>query len=267
MSKTLERKLETNTNPLEVLLTDKSFGIDVSTWQSASQLIAQMLVNQELRSMAFWTSDSSLAHLVGDDVEYVLGSLDTNLIARNPQEALRQLNECFNYFPTPSEIDFVLSSPNTFRVRASELGGNLMIYDYSKESASINVLVNHLALGKQRFTELYGEKISALFDQVLGESIYGLSGLAAELLKNLSTYFSIVLLKPDYVRAQLKDKKEGAIVRACALKYASGFDTQARDIYLRNIFVRAVSLYDPAKPIVHPPQSPTERYITIILPS
>jgi hypothetical protein len=239
----LEGKLESVRGPLAFTLTDKEHRIDIQTWQSAAQLTKEMIKNVQLRNFWHWTSDSSLAHLAGNDVEYILGELDTNLIARNVAEATRQLKDNQNYFPSKPEVDFVLASKNTLRVKASELGDSLQRLD--GEWSYIEVSTEKLAEGRAAFRKEYGATITAIFDTARGKSMYGEKGLGTELQKAGKNATRVYFLNPDYVRTHLKDKKGGAIARACSLNildYHSNFNASDRNVGYQNSCVRGVPI-------------------------
>jgi len=200
-----------------------------------SQLQSERLTDEQLRNQWLYTGDGSVSGLKGDNVIFYWTDFPNNPLMKDPKTSAEALRRQRNFFVEPTyakDLEAKAQSKDgvvAFNLSSPSLQRHLQKFD--DESSYIGVSTAKLAEGREAFKQEYGEEVTALFDRVHGNAIYGENGIGALLLrpewKKETT--RIYVPNPENVKIILRGKEKGTMVaRASRL---DDFDFRS-DVYL-----------------------------------
>lgn len=181
---------------------------------------------KRLRDQCFYTGNGVAYGIKDSDVFLYLTDFSNNPLMKDPAAAARALLRHGNFFVSPADAASLEAKAQSGNgVSAFNLSSKVLqkhLQRYNNEFSYIEVSTAKLAEGRVAFKQEYGEEVTALFDSVHGDAIYGENGIGRLLLKGKKETTGIWLLNPKYVKTALKSRESGTMIARAS--YLNDFD-------------------------------------------
>lgn len=176
-----------------------------------SKLQSERLTDKVLRDQWFYTGDGVVYGLRDNDVMLYLTDFPNNPLMKHLQIGVQSLMRCGYFFVNPTDAkDLEAKAASSSGVVAFNLS-RMHLQRFNNRSCYIEVPTAKLAEGREAFKQEYGEEVTALFDRVHGNAIYGENGIGALLQKEDEKTTRISVLAPGHVKwidSMIKTLKE-----------------------------------------------------------
>ncbi len=179
-----------------------------ATLHHAAEINSQRLTQAELRRLWFWVADHTLWDIENQELVFYLGARETNPVFKNIEKATEDLIKTHKYAPPEEDVDAVINTVSTIKVRYSDLRLKLdevVEKKYPKEFFYFEFDPNTPDLNNEEMkivSKGYGQN---------GQFLALLELFKLECKLNPRVY----LLAHDYAYSQIK--KYGQISRVCRL--------------------------------------------------
>ncbi len=187
-----------------------------------SKLQSERLTNEALRNQWLYPGDGLGYGLKDANVMLYLTDFPNNPLMKNPEEVARELTSKKNFFFNGADLEArATSQKGVVAFNLSLDGFKKHLQRYDNEFSYIEVSTAKLAEGRESFKQEYGNEVTALFDRLHGDAIYGTNGIGAMLKQKEKDTTRIWLVNPDYVKSTIASKQKGTMVARAS--YLGGF--------------------------------------------